>query len=105
MRGVMQKLGLLLAGVLALSGCVETVKQVSVKSALVDNGISAPVADCMARQMAKKLTIAQLQHLQALGGTKRGWTDYVAAVRRVNDPQALEVLVSSLALCKSGMIR
>ena len=101
----MQKLGLVLAGALALSGCVETVKQVSVKSALVDNGISAPVADCMARQMAQKLTIVQLQHLQALGGTKRGWADYVAAVRRVNDPQALEVLVSSLALCKSGMIR
>lgn len=88
-----------------LSGCVETVKEVSVKSALVDNGISAPVADCMARQMAKKLTIAQLKHLQALGGDKKGWMDYVAAVRRVNDPQALEVLVSSLALCKSGVIR
>jgi hypothetical protein len=101
----MPRLGLALAGVLALSGCVETVKQVSVKSALVDNGISPPVADCMARQMAKKLSIAQLQHLQALGGTKRSWADYVVAVRRVNDPQALEVLVSSLALCKSGMIR
>lgn len=90
---------------LALAGCVETVKEVSVKSALVDNGISAPVADCMAHQMAKKLTIAQLRRLQALGGDKRGWMDYVAAVRRVNDPEALQVLVSSAALCKAGLIK
>lgn len=100
-----ERFALPLAGALVLAGCVETVKEVSVKSALVDNGISAPVADCMARQMAKKLTIAQLRHLQALGGDKKGWVDYVAAVRRVNDPQALQVLVSSLALCKSGVIR
>lgn len=100
-----ERFALPLAGALVLAGCVETVKEVSVKSALVDNGISAPVADCMARQMAKKLTIAQLRHLQALGGDKKGWVDYVAAVRRVNDPQALQVLVSSLALCKSGGIR
>ena len=96
---------LLLAGALiALTGaCVQDIKQDRTHVALVNAGITDPTAACMAHRMAEKLTIAQLRHLAALGGPKQSWRDYVAAVQRVNDPDALEVLLSSFALCKAGL--
>lgn len=98
---------LLLACALPLfaGGCVQDIKQNRVKSALVNAGLSESLSDCMARRMAEKLTIAQLRRLQALGDEKRSYRDYITAVRRVNDPDALEVLVSSAGLCKAGLIR
>ena len=75
-----------------------------VKVALLNAGLPEPLSDCMARRMAQKLTIAQLHRLQALGGPKQSWADYVYSVRQVHDPDALEVLVSSAALCKAGLI-
>ncbi len=97
--------GALIVAVLLTAGCVEAIKENRVQSALIGNGIAPAMADCMAHQMAKKLTVAQLRRLSELGGEKHGWLDYVAAVRRVNDPEALQVLVSSAALCKAGLIR
>ena len=88
-----------------LGGCVQDIKQNRVESALVNAGLSQPLSACMARRMAEKLTIAQLRRLQALGIEKRSYYDYVTAVRAVHDPDALEVLVSSLALCKAGIVR
>ena len=91
--------------VLAAGGCVQDIKQNRVKSALVNAGLSEPLSDCMARRMAEKLSIAQLHKLQALGDEKRSYRDYLTAVRRVNDADALEVTISSAALCKAGLIR
>ena len=102
----MRRIGLIVAGVavLALSGCVENIKQDRVKVALINTGLSEQLADCMSRRMAQKLTIAQLHRLQALGGPKQSWMDYVASVQRVHDPDAMEVLISSAALCRAGLI-
>jgi len=93
-----------LIALLTLAGCVQDIKQDRTHMALVNAGIADPTATCMAHRMAEKLSIAQLRRLQALGGPKQGWLDYLAAVRRVQDPDALEVLVSSLGLCKAGLI-
>jgi len=93
------------AALLGLSACVQDMKQNRVEVALVNAGLGQPLSACMARRMAEKLTIAQLRHLQALGVAKRTYADYVDAVRNVHDPEALEVLVTSLALCKAGLIR
>ena len=89
---------------LVLGGCVQDIKQNRVKSALINAGLSEQLSDCMARRMAEKLTIAQLRRLQALGEEKRSYRDYITAVRRVNDPDALEVTISSAAMCKAGLI-
>ena len=43
------------------------------------------------------------QKLKALKGEKRSLWNYVGAVRRVGDAEAIEVTASSAALCASGL--
>ncbi len=74
-----------------------------VKSAMVDAGLSDANAACMASRMTDRLSIGQLQKLKALKGEKRSLWDYVSAVRRVGDTEAIEVTASSAALCASGL--
>lgn len=76
-----------------------------VKSALLDAGLSERNAACMADRMTDKLTISQLKKLERLKGDKRSLMDYVWAVRRVDDPDAIEVTASSAALCATRLIR
>lgn len=67
-------------------------------------GLPDDLAGCMAGRMADRLTIRQLRKLEALAGPKRSVVDYVEAVRRVDDAEALQVTLSSAALCKAGII-
>jgi len=90
---------------LATAGCVEEIKESRVKSALVEGGVSDQMAGCMAHQMAKKLTLAQLRSLQKVAGPKRSMTEYIDALRKHGDAEALEVTASSAAMCKLGIIR
>lgn len=76
-----------------------------VKSALLDAGLSERNSACMADRMTDKLTLAQLKKLERLKGDKRSLLDYVSAVRRVGDVDAIEVTASSAALCTTGLIR
>lgn len=76
-----------------------------VKSALTDAGLSDANAACMANRMTDRLTIGQLRKLQNLSGEKRSLADYVAAVRRVGDAEALSVTVSAAAMCTTGLAR
>ncbi len=101
-RGI--RMGVLAVASFGISSCVQTIKQDRVEVALVNAGISEPLAGCTAHRMAQKLTIAQLHRLQALGVEMHSYRDYIDAVRRVHDPDALEVMISSLALCKTGLI-
>jgi cAMP phosphodiesterase len=99
--------GALLAG-LALAmcgGCVEKIAESQVRSALLQAGLPADTADCMAGRMARRLSIGQLRKLEQLQGDKRTLADYVAAVRRVGDPEAVAVTASSAALCSMGLAR
>ena len=92
----------LVAAPLLLSGCVEKIAESRVRSALVGAGLSEATSDCMAKRMVDRLTISQLRKLQALQGPKRSVAEYVAAVRKVGDPQVIEVTASSAALCATG---
>ncbi|WP_374280026.1 hypothetical protein [Novosphingobium sp.] len=74
-----------------------------VKSAMIDAGLSEPNAACMATRMTDRLTLGQLNKLKQLKGEKRGLMDYVSAVRRVGDAEALQVTASSAALCATGL--
>jgi len=74
-----------------------------VKSAMVEAGMSEANAACMANRMTDRLSLIQLNKLRKLKSEKRTLFDYVAAVRKVGDAEAIEVTASSAALCASGL--
>ena len=76
-----------------------------VKSAMIEAGLSEANSACMASQLTDRLSLLQLNKLRRLKGEKRSLFDYVAAVRKVGDVEAIEVTVSSAALCASGLGR
>jgi hypothetical protein len=55
--------------------------------------------------MTNTLSILQLRKLQALRGEKRSLSEYVAAVRKVNDAEVLAVSATSAAVCTTGIGR
>jgi hypothetical protein len=96
----------ILIALLATTGCVEQIKETRVKSALVDGGLSDELSACMAHRMAQKLTIKQLRGLQRLSNAPRhSISEFVTALRKNGDADAVEVTLSSAALCKTGFIR
>lgn len=100
----MRTMGVALA-LVALPGCVSKLAYGQVKSAMVDAGLSDANAACMASRMTDRLSLGQLQKLKQLKGEKRSLFDYVAAVRRVGDSEAIQVTASSAALCATGLAR
>lgn len=95
---------LVVIGSLVVAACAPSkLAYGQVKSAMVDAGLSEPNAACMAERMTDRLTLGQLSKLRELKGERRSLTDYVAAVRRVGDAEALSVTASSAALCASGL--
>ncbi len=101
----MRRAIILAAIALGLSGCASKLAYGRVKSALTEAGLSDANASCMADRMTDKLTVAQLRKLERLKGEKRSVLDYVAAVRRVGDAEAIQVTLSSAALCSTGLAR
>lgn len=56
---------------LLLGACATTaVKEVSVRSALVDAGVEPRLAGCMARPMAERLSVEQLRRLQGVAALR-----------------------------------
>ena len=97
---------LLLIPLLAASGCVQQIKESRIRSALTDGGLSEPLAACMAHRMAQKLTIRQLRSLQKVNATRgRTISEFSSALRQNGDADAVEVTLSSAALCKTGFVR
>lgn len=97
------RLALAVFALLALGGCAQQIAESRVRSALMDAGLSDSDANCMARRMADRLTIQQLRKLEGLKGDKRSIGEYLTAVRRVGDPEALAVTASSAVLCTTGL--
>lgn len=95
--------------VLALSGCVQTIAENRVESALLRAGLDQRTSTCMAERMVDRLTIGQLRKLEGLKARKgepvRPTTlkGYVDRVRRVGDAEVLAVTSSSAALCAVGL--
>jgi hypothetical protein len=77
----------------------------TVKKALVEGGLSEANAGCMANRMTDKLSLRQLWKLRALKGEKKSLSEYVAAVRKIDDLEVISVTVSSAALCSTGLAR
>ncbi|MEQ1498360.1 MAG: hypothetical protein ABL914_06840 [Novosphingobium sp.] len=74
-----------------------------VKGALTDAGLSDQTAGCMATRMTDKLSLKQLIKLKKLKGANRSLPEFVEAVGKEGDAEALQVTVSSAALCASGL--
>lgn len=88
------------------AGCVQTIAESRVQSALIDVGLSPGNADCMAGRMVDRLTIDQLRKLEAMKARQGEPTDlasYVRRVRNVGDAEVISVTASSAALCATGL--
>lgn len=94
---------------LMLTGCVQTIAESRVRSALLDAGLNESNADCMAERMVDRLTIDQLRKLERLkaqpGEREAGLSlsDYLTRVRRVGDSEVVAVTASSAGLCALGV--
>ena len=108
-RGRIASAAALGLGAAMLAGCVQTIAESRVQSALVDAGLDRANADCMASRMVDRLTIDQLRKLERLKPqgneparptTLQGYVDRVA---RVGDAEVLAVTSSSAALCVAGL--
>ena len=96
----------MLAGLIALAACTPSkLAYGQVRSAMIEAGLSEKNAACMATRLTDRLSLGQLQNLKQLKGEKRSLGDYVAAVRRVGDSEALAVTASTAALCATGLAR
>lgn len=92
--------------VMMTAGCVQTIAEGRVQSALIDAGLSERNADCMAERMVDRLTIDQLRKLEAMKARESEPTDlasYVRRVRDVGDAEVISVTASSAALCATGL--
>lgn len=99
----MHKAAAVIATALAVAACSPSkLAYGKVRSALVDAGLSASNAACMAERMTDRLNIGQLQRLQSLRAPRRSLADYVDTVRRLGDAELLGVTASAAALCASG---
>lgn len=93
----------LLLGAVATGGCVSKLATGQVRSALTEAGLSPANAACMAERMTDRLSLGQLQKLKQLKGANRSPAQFVAAVGRVGDAEALQVTATAAALCASGL--
>ncbi|MBX7495515.1 hypothetical protein K3172_06545 [Qipengyuania sp. 6B39] len=92
-------------GAWAMLGGVEQVTASRIESTLVDKGIPQPVAACMGSRMAERLSLNQLrklQNMQARDGETEvplSMAEFLERLRRVDDPEAIEVVGTSAAIC------
>lgn len=92
------------AGLAMLAACSPSkLAYGQVRSAMLEAGLSEANAACMATRLTDRLSLAQLNRLKQLKGERQSLADYVAAVRRVGDAEALSVTASSAALCATGL--
>ncbi len=95
-----------IAAVYALSGCASP--ETRIRTALVDAGLSKPIASCMAGRMVDKLSLFQLNKLRGLSklqGKKAKDTsisEFVKQTKALQDPEILGVVTSSGVVCAIG---
>ena len=91
------------ASVLALSACATP--ETSVRSALMDAGLSQPISACMADRMVDRLSLIQLNKLSGLkklrGQDMGSLTvdQFLKRTRSLQDPEILSVVTSSGLIC------
>jgi len=89
----------LLAAVLLLSGCATP--ETRLEQALVEAGLTEPMAGCMAGRMVDRLSLAQLYRMRDLkqAGRAQSTDEFLHRVRSLGDAEVWTVTSSSAALC------
>ncbi len=91
------------AALLSLSACATP--ETRLRNGLRSAGLSAPMAECMARRMADRLSIGQLNKLASLGKARgkdigdMKVDEFLRHVSAFGDPEILGVATSSAAIC------
>jgi hypothetical protein len=99
----MKRIALVGVTSLALSACATP--ETRVRTALMDAGLSQPVAACMADRMVDRLSLIQLNKLSGLkklrGQDMRNMTveEFLQRTRALQDPEILGVTTSSGLIC------
>jgi hypothetical protein len=91
----------------ALAGCASP--ETRIRTALVDAGLSKPVASCMAGRMVDRLSLMQLNKLRGLGKLQDkkirqlSIEEFVKRTKALQDPEILGVVSSSAMICAVGL--
>ena len=99
----MKRIALVGLTVLALSACATP--ETRIRTALMDVGLSQPIAACMADRMVDRLSLIQLNKLNGLkklrGQDMRKVTveEFLRRTRSLQDPEILGVATSSGLIC------
>ena len=99
----MKRIALVSITVLALSACATP--ETRIRTALMDAGLSQPIAACMADRMVDRLSLVQLNKLNGLkklrGQDMRKVTveEFLRRTRSLQDPEILGVATSSGLIC------
>ena len=99
----MKRIALVSIALLALSACATP--ETRVRTALMDAGLSQPIAACMADRMVDRLSLIQLNKLNGLkklrGQDMRKVTvdEFLRRTRTLQDPEILGVATSSGLIC------
>ena len=99
----MKRIAMIGAASLALSACATP--ETRVRTALMDAGLSQPIAACMADRMVDRLSLIQLNKLNGLkklrGQDMRKVTveEFLRRTRALQDPEILGVATSSGLIC------
>jgi len=86
-------------------GLMEPVTEARVRTVLLDVFVPEPMADCMAPRLVDRLSIDQLRKLERaapLEGESRiplSAGEFVARLRRVDDPEAVETVATVAGGC------
>jgi hypothetical protein len=84
---------------LALSACATP--ETRVRTALIDAGLSRPIATCMAQRMVDRLSLGQLQRLSHLSGLNERTIgqmtirEFIRKVDALGDPHILTVVTTA----------
>lgn len=99
----MKRIKLVIITSLALAACATP--ETRVRTALMDAGLSKPIATCMADRMVDRLSLIQLNKLSGLkklrGQDMRKVTvdEFLRRTRSLQDPEILGVVSSSGLIC------
>ena len=90
-----------------LAGCATP--ETRIRNALVEAGLSKPIAGCMAGRMVDRLSLGQLNKLRGLGKLqdkkvqKLSIEEFVKRTKALQDPEILGVVTSSGVICAVGI--
>lgn len=99
----MRRLAIVVLAASALSACATP--ETRVRTALLDAGLSPPIAGCMADRMIDRLSLGQLSKLSSLKKLRRSEMrnlsvdEFLRRTRSLQDPEILSVVTSSGLVC------